>query len=92
MRTHCMIFLTIGNLVSPSSSLNGNPLNDFPGHWHPRFLRPVSSLSGGTEGADLARPFNEEAWALDCYRRSDLVKGGVGNLIGLNSRSSLNHS
>ena len=33
MGTHCMVFLTIGNLGSPSSPLYGNPLYDFPGHW-----------------------------------------------------------
>jgi glucose-6-phosphate isomerase len=37
MGTHCMIFVTIGNLVSPSSSVNGDPLFDFPDHWQPRF-------------------------------------------------------
>jgi hypothetical protein len=37
MDTHSMIFVTIGNLVSPSSSVDGDPLFDFPDHWQPRF-------------------------------------------------------
>jgi hypothetical protein len=39
MDTHSMSFVTIGKLVSPSSSVNGNPLFDFPEHWQPRFPR-----------------------------------------------------
>jgi hypothetical protein len=38
MHTHSMIFVTINKLVSPSSSVNGNPLDDFPEHWQPRFF------------------------------------------------------
>jgi hypothetical protein len=38
MDTYSMSFVTIGNLVSPSSSVNGNPLDDFPDHWQPRFF------------------------------------------------------
>jgi hypothetical protein len=37
MDTHSMIFVTIDKLVSPSSSVNGDPLFDFPDHWQPRF-------------------------------------------------------
>src|SRR5713226_6380423 len=37
MDTHSTIFVTIGNLVSPSGSVNGDPLFDFPVHWQPRF-------------------------------------------------------
>jgi hypothetical protein len=29
MDNHSMIFVTVGNLVSPSSSVNGDPLFDF---------------------------------------------------------------
>jgi hypothetical protein len=36
MDNHSMIFVTIGNLVSPSGSVNGDPLFDFPDHWQPR--------------------------------------------------------
>src|SRR5260370_37766340 len=35
---HSMRFVTIGNLVSPSSSVNGDPLDDFSDHWQPRFF------------------------------------------------------
>ncbi len=50
-----MTFVTIGNRVSPSSSVNGDPLFDFPDHWQPRFsaqfpFRPTS------EGADWPAP------------------------------------
>jgi hypothetical protein len=37
MDTRSMIFVTIDKLVSPSSSVNGDPLDDFPEHWQPRF-------------------------------------------------------
>src|SRR5258708_35631964 len=37
MDTHSMIFVTIGDLVSPSGSVNGDPLFDFPDHCKPRF-------------------------------------------------------
>ena len=45
MDAHSMIFVIIDKLVSPSSSVNGDPLDDFPDHWQPRFsaqflLRP----------------------------------------------------
>jgi hypothetical protein len=60
MDTYSMIFVTIGNLVSPSSSVNGDPLFDFPDHWEPHFsaqfrLRPTS------EGADWPAPQNERS-------------------------------
>ncbi len=38
MDTHPMFFVIIDKLVSPSSSVNGDPLNDFPDHWQPRFF------------------------------------------------------
>jgi len=37
MDTHSMIFVTINKLVSPSSSVNGYPLDDFRDHWQPCF-------------------------------------------------------
>jgi hypothetical protein len=37
MDTHSMIFVTIDKLVSPSSSVDGDPLDDFPDHWQPHF-------------------------------------------------------
>jgi hypothetical protein len=42
MDNHSMIFVTIGNLVSPSGSVNGDPLFDFPDHWQPRFSAQYS--------------------------------------------------
>jgi hypothetical protein len=59
MDTRSTVFVTIDKLVSPSSSVNGDPLDDFPDHWQPRFLFefPLRRSSG----ADLARPPNEKA-------------------------------
>src|SRR6266852_7239258 len=37
MDTYSIIFVTIDKLVSPSSSVDGDPLDDFPDHWQPRF-------------------------------------------------------
>jgi hypothetical protein len=50
MNTHSMIFVTIDKLVSPSSSVNRDPLFDFPDHWQPRFFTQFPLRSG------LARP------------------------------------
>src|SRR5216684_2328494 len=49
MNSHSMTFVTIGNRVSPSSSVNGDPLFDFPDHWQPRFSAqfPFRPTSGG---------------------------------------------
>ena len=55
MDTHSMIFVTIDKLVSPSSSVNGNPLDDFPGHWQPRFSAQFP-LRRTSEGADWPAP------------------------------------
>ncbi len=63
METHFMIFVNTGNLVSPSSSLYGNPLHDFPDHWQPRFSIEFS-LRRTSAGADLARPPNEQTYRL----------------------------
>jgi hypothetical protein len=37
MDIHFMTFVTIDNLISPSSSVDGDPLFEFPDHWQPRF-------------------------------------------------------
>jgi hypothetical protein len=55
MDTHPIIFVTIDKLVSPSSSVNGNPLDDFPDHWHPRFSAQFP-LPRTSEGANLPAP------------------------------------
>ena len=52
---YSMIFVTIGNLVSPSGSVNGNPLFDFPDHWQPRFSARFP-LCWESEGADWPAP------------------------------------
>jgi hypothetical protein len=55
MDTHSLIFVIIDKLVSPSSSVNGNPLDDFPDHWQPRFTAQFP-FRRRSEGAYLARP------------------------------------
>ena len=47
MDNHSMIFVTIGNLVSPPGSVNGDPLFDFPDHWQPRFSAIFPSQDAG---------------------------------------------
>jgi hypothetical protein len=42
MDTHSMIFVTIGNLVSPSSRVDGDPLFNFPDHRQSRFSSSFS--------------------------------------------------
>ena len=60
MDTHSAILMTIDKLVSPSSSVNGNPLDDFPGHWQPRFSAQFP-LRRTSEGADWPPPPNERS-------------------------------
>ena len=55
MDIHSMIFVTIDKVVSPSSPVNGDPLDDFPDHWQPRFFFEFP-LGRSCAGADLARP------------------------------------
>jgi hypothetical protein len=43
MDTHSMIFVTIDKLVSPSSSVDGDPLDDFPDHWQPHYFSAGAS-------------------------------------------------
>ena len=51
MDTYSMIFVTIGDLVSPSGSVNGDPLFHFPDHWQPRFSARFR-LCWESEGTD----------------------------------------
>src|SRR2546428_14086460 len=63
METHSMVFVTIDKLVSPSSSVNWNPLDDFPDHWQPRFS--AEFFFPGTGGGALwpAPPYRKK-WGL----------------------------
>jgi hypothetical protein len=70
MGTHWMIFLTIGNLVSPPSSLF------------------TAVVPGRTWPAPCER---KDLPVLGCYGNGGLVECRVGNLIGFNLGSSLNH-
>jgi len=66
MDTHSMNFVTIGNLVSPSSSVNGDPLFDFPDHWQPRFSTQFPLRRTG-EGADRPGPLEtKDLFGLGC--------------------------
>ncbi len=51
MDTYSMIFVTIDKLASPSSSVNGDPLDDFPDHWQHRFFFafPLRRRSAGAD-------------------------------------------
>jgi hypothetical protein len=59
MDARSMSFVTIGNRVSPSCSVNGNPLDDFPDHWQPRFFFKFPLRRTSAE-AELARPPKNE--------------------------------
>jgi hypothetical protein len=59
METHSIIFVTIDKLVSPSSPVNWNPLDDFPDHWQPRFSAQFP-LPGTSGGADWPAPFGRK--------------------------------
>src|SRR5437867_7018869 len=59
MDTHSMIFVPIDKLVSPSSSVNGDPLDNFPDHWQPRFSAPFI-LRRPSERADWRAPSKQK--------------------------------
>src|SRR5216684_6152320 len=73
MDTHSMIFVSIGNLVSPSSSVNGDPLSDFPDHWQPRFSAQFSLRRTG-EGANRLAPSKRKIFPVSAARESRAVK------------------
>jgi hypothetical protein len=73
MDTHSMIFVTIDKLVSPSSSVNGDPLDDFPDHWQPRFSVQFP-LRRTSEGPTGPRPPNERSVRSRLARESRAVK------------------
>src|SRR5467141_1025328 len=81
MDTHSMIFVTIGNLVSPSSSVNGDPLFDFPDHWQPRFSAQFS-LRRTSEGANRPGPLQtKDLSGLGCQGKPG--RQGVGAVVSL---------
>ncbi len=71
MDSHFMTFVTIGNRVSPSSSVNGNPLFNFPDHWQPRFS-PSFPFAGQVKGR--TGPFERKICPLSPARESRAVK------------------
>ncbi len=78
MDTRSTTFVIIDKLVSPSSSVNGNPLFDFD-HWQPRFSAEFP-LRRTSEGANWPAPPNERS------ARSRLLKPGrqaVGSVVSL---------
>src|SRR5260370_2890424 len=89
METRSFIFVTIDKLVSPSSSVNGDPLDDFPDHWQPRFS---ARFPWETEGADWPAPSKRnDLLASGCYGSGDLVERRVSDVIGFNLMGSLNY-
>src|ERR1700686_2563426 len=73
MDTHSMIFVTIGNLVSPSSSVNGDPLFYFPDHWQPRFSAQFP-LRRTSEEADRPVTSKRKIFPLSAAGESRAVK------------------
>jgi hypothetical protein len=59
MDTHSIIFVTINKLVSPAGSVNGNPLDNFPDHWQPRFSAQFP-IAGTSEGANSPAPSEQK--------------------------------
>src|SRR5437660_11505205 len=55
MDTHSMIFVAVDKLVSPSSSVDGDQLDEFPNHWQPRFSAQFL-LRRTSEGANWPAP------------------------------------
>jgi hypothetical protein len=75
-------FVTIGNLVSPSSSVNWNPLFDFPDHWQPRFSAQFP-LPATSEGADWPAPPNERSVRSRLLKPGRQAVGSVSSLMSL---------
>ena len=73
MGIHCMVFVTIGNLGSPSGSLNGDPLDDFPDHWQPRFSAQFP-LRRTSERADWPTSSKRKICPFSAARESRGVK------------------
>ncbi len=68
-----MVFVTIDKLVSPSSSVNWNPLDDFPDHWQPRFSAEFP-LPGTSGGADWPAPTERKMSPVLAARKNRAVK------------------
>jgi len=73
METHSTVFVTIDKLVSPSSSVNWNPLDDFPDHWQPRFSAEFP-LPGTSGGADWPAPSERKICPVPAVMESSAVK------------------
>jgi hypothetical protein len=70
MDTHSMIFVSIDELVSPSSSVDGDPLDNFPDHLRPRFSAQFL-LRRTSEGADWPAPLQtNDLSVLGCSSRA----------------------
>jgi hypothetical protein len=88
MDAHSMIFVIIDKLVSPSSSINGDPLDDFPDHWQPRFsaqflLRPPPQFYpfSATQAGGLLSRSRHLQDKMSTQRRASIsrVANGLGN-------------
>src|SRR5260370_10626634 len=73
MDTRSIIFVTIDKLVSPSSSVNGDPLDDFPDHRQPRFSAQFPPR-WTSEGADWAAPSERKISPVLAARKNRAVK------------------
>ena len=73
MDTHSIIFVTIDKLVSPSSSVNGDPLDDFPDHWQSRFSAQFP-LRRRSEGANWPAPSERKICPVPAVMESSAVK------------------
>ena len=78
MDTYSMIFVTIDKLVSPSSSVNGDPLDDFPDHWQPRFSAQFP-LRRTREGVNWPAPSERKI----CPFSAAQAVGSVVSLVSL---------
>src|SRR6266446_1512870 len=74
MDTHSMIFVTIDKLVSPSSSVNGDPLDDSADHWQPRFFAQFPPCRT-SEGADWPAPSERKICPLSAAQAGPSSRG-----------------
>ncbi len=83
MDTHSMIFVIIDKLVSPSSSVNGDPLDDFPNHLATSFLPPSFPFAGQVKGRTGPPPPNERSFRSLLLKPGRQAVGSVGLLVPL---------
>jgi hypothetical protein len=92
MDTHSMIFVTIDDLVSPSSSVDGDPLFYFSEHRQSRFSAQFP-LIRTSEGADWAAPpRTKDLSVLGCQGKPGRqTVGAVVSLVSLARQSDYSY-